>query len=179
VTYSDVIKHGGVGLIGKVYNGSLVNALKSVYPEFQWEEWNFSRVTAGFWKEKSNQKAFLDYVAKKLGIINTEDWYRVKQSDIHRMGGDRLLRYYGDSLTKALQTIYPDSNWEMWRFGRSPRGFWDDQNNASKFLQSVSNQLGLNTVAELYTITRKHFDLMKGKMSPGVELSIHRSNTCP
>ncbi len=41
----------------------------------------------------------------------------VSLSDITKHGGAGLLQYYyGGSLIKALQTVYPEHSWKHWRF---------------------------------------------------------------
>jgi hypothetical protein len=65
-------------------------------------------------------------------------------------------------LIKALQTVYPEHRWEVWRFRRVSKGFWDNPNNASSFLQSVQDQLGLANLDEWNDVTQKHFQMFKG-----------------
>ncbi len=40
----DVGKFGGASLLMRRYNGSPIEALESVYPEYQWNGWMFNKV---------------------------------------------------------------------------------------------------------------------------------------
>jgi hypothetical protein len=67
---------GGDGLLDR-YQGSLVNILSSVYPEYEWLPWKFEKSTQNFWESVNNQKRFMDWAAKKLNIKEMSDWYKV------------------------------------------------------------------------------------------------------
>jgi hypothetical protein len=63
------------------------------------------------------QREFFDQVAAELGIKEFTGWYTVKVRDIRAKGGGALLRrYYGDSLVKALLSLYPNHPWQVWKF---------------------------------------------------------------
>jgi hypothetical protein len=68
-----------------------------------------------------------------------DDWYSKNRLDIDALGGsDLLISYYGDSLPKALRTIYPDYKWYPWRFkDLQSKGIWSQpENRQSFFFQS-------------------------------------------
>ncbi len=44
------------------------------------------------------------------------DWYYVSIQQVAKYGGSGLLHRYGNSLTQALRSIYPQHNWKAWRF---------------------------------------------------------------
>ncbi len=71
----------------------------AVYPSHHWEIWNFAQVPQGFWKEKEHQVQFFEAVQKQLKVSTLEDWYKVRASQVHALGGKGLLTsYYNDSL---------------------------------------------------------------------------------
>src|SRR5205823_4894798 len=76
----------------------------------------------GFWKVKENHKKFFDSLGTKLGYKSMEDWYKVTQEDIHKHGGrgGLLCIYYNGSPSLALESIYPEHNWELERFKNKP-----------------------------------------------------------
>lgn len=78
-----------------MFNNSLPRALKQVYPEIVAEE----TIQRGFWKDKRNQKDFLDQIAKEFQIKSPLDWKRVKSKDITDRGGSGFLNYYQRSVT--------------------------------------------------------------------------------
>lgn len=69
------------------------------------------------WNDLSNQRNVVDKIGKELGLESLEDWYRIKSKDIRKFeNGRRVLSRYKDSLSIALPKIYPDHNWQLWRF---------------------------------------------------------------
>jgi hypothetical protein len=52
--------------------------LSAVYKEFEWLPWKFVRGAGSYWDSIPNQRLFLDWVGKHLGIKEFSDWYNVK-----------------------------------------------------------------------------------------------------
>jgi hypothetical protein len=52
-------------------------ALGSIYPEHKWEIWKFPTVPRDYWSNLANQREYFDWLSRKLGIKNYEDWYNV------------------------------------------------------------------------------------------------------
>jgi hypothetical protein len=69
---------GGRGLLSK-YNNSFSLLLSSVYPEFKWLPWRFTVAPRKFWDDIGNQKEFLNWAGKELGIKDMSDWYIIGQ----------------------------------------------------------------------------------------------------
>lgn len=84
-----------------------MKALQDVYPQFSWTPWAFDWTPRGFWADPKNLKIFFDWLAADMGIETTEQWYKVKYTDISAAGGAELLKYWGDSYVLALQQAYP------------------------------------------------------------------------
>ena len=56
---------------------------------------------------------FFDWLHGTLGYKTTEDWYCLSQEDILKNGGATLLEsYYHNSLSVALQCVYPNHHWQ-------------------------------------------------------------------
>ena len=84
----------GSGLLRKY--GSLYDILVRVYPEHQWDRLKFeNRVPPGYWVETDNRVQFLEQIAKKIGIKDMSDWYKVKKSTIIKYGGSLSLIFWG------------------------------------------------------------------------------------
>jgi hypothetical protein len=49
--------------------------LTKVYPKHNWLPWKFKRTPNFFWKETRNQRSFLLWATKQLGIPDAKDWY--------------------------------------------------------------------------------------------------------
>src|SRR2546426_636283 len=93
-TKGDIIKNGGGGLLASYYNNSPSTALKSVYPEHNWELKRFKNPPKRSWRTGDNQKKFFDSLMIQLGYNCMEDWYNVTEEDIHKNGGGSLLNHY-------------------------------------------------------------------------------------
>src|SRR4051812_45596482 len=96
----------------KKYNGSLIKALLTIYPEIQWKPWKFSTVSKGFWSNVDNRKAYFESIASELNLKGKDEWNAISNQDIVIRGGGTLLLRYG-SLLNALQATFPERNWNF------------------------------------------------------------------
>ncbi len=119
-----LIQYGGHELLQK-YNNSLSNLLEAVYPEYldtsyfdflysvyflkyKWDVTKFSQIPKQHWNTFSNQRSFLDALAKKLYINDQSDWYKIKKTTLLHQGAKGLLQRYGGSLFNLMKTVYPE-----------------------------------------------------------------------
>jgi hypothetical protein len=115
------------------YKGSLHRLLKAVYPHHEWIPWKFNRVESGFWDKKSNQKSFIEWVLRDLGLSNrVQDVVKLTRAQVIARGGSSrcsrsylciffhlayptpqgrnlLETYYENSLSRALDELYPEA----------------------------------------------------------------------
>ncbi len=61
----------------------------------------------------------------------------------------------------CLLCRYPEHRFEEWRF-QVGRRFWDREENAKQFLRSVSKDMGVNTMDDWYSVSRREFAQRKG-----------------
>lgn len=81
------MEHGGSRLIA-LYS-SHIQAITTIYTEYDWLTWKFSGVTRSFWDKIENQvfvsnlshqqQKFMFHIEKELAINSKEDWYNVSQ----------------------------------------------------------------------------------------------------
>jgi hypothetical protein len=91
----------------------------AVYPDHPWKQWKFSeKLPRNFWINTDNQRAFLDYVAEKLGIRTHDEWYYISKSALEEIGGETVLKSYG-GLASLLIACYPEYRWEMEMFEKA------------------------------------------------------------
>ncbi len=50
----------------------------------------------------------MDHLAKQLKITDYEGWYRISTTTLKQWGGEPVLHKYNASLSKLLQTVYPE-----------------------------------------------------------------------
>ena len=141
-----------------------MEALRSVFPSQDWLEWKFSSVPKNFWEHQKNQRHFLEYTFTTLKLRKPEDWYTVKISQVHDLGGEPLFDYYyGSSLILCLQTIFPEFDWKVWRFSHVAKGFWTDEANVKKYLEWLADQLDIVDASDWKNVTTAQIHSFRGK----------------
>jgi hypothetical protein len=114
------------------------------YPEFKWYPWLFPHTPRFFWQDQNNDRLYFEWLKEQLGIEKKEDWYKVHLNDVKQRGAGRgLLIKYGFSLIKALQTVYPEEKFDPWLFEVSPRNYWTDTENVSKYINWLASRLNI------------------------------------
>jgi hypothetical protein len=79
--------------------------------------------------------------------------YKVKLSDVQNNGGAGLLDRYGNSLVKALASVYPEKDWLGWKFQQVPRGYWNDIGNQRKFFEEIAKELNVQNAEDWLKIS--------------------------
>jgi len=104
-------------------------------------------------KEIAIQRRFFEELGKKLNIKSLEDWYNLTYKDLVKYGGGTILRQYANSPIRTLKTIYPDHNWEEWKFTQVPANFWKDMNNQRSFFESLAKKLNIKGQEDWYRVS--------------------------
>lgn len=124
----------------------------TVYPEADWLPWLFDVIPKGFWEQKVNQKAFLDWLEKKLGYKSKEDWYQVTSKDfLANHGGGLLMHYFNGSPSALVMAVYSDYEWHPWLFTKTPESFSGEE--MKRMLKYLENSLKLRTLDDWYRVT--------------------------
>jgi hypothetical protein len=154
VTSRAVKASGGGTLIKNYYRGSLYAALKDIYPEFEWNPFQFYSVPKSFQKEKKHMdnKTTLDAISAKLGIKQQSDWYSISRAQVIRLGGEDLLSCYKNSLSTMLSTLYPQFIWNPLSFTSVPRSFWRNHSNQRKLMDWIGEQLNIEYQEDWYSV---------------------------
>jgi len=85
----------------------------------------------------------MNWVAKELQHEDMDDWYGITNEQIQKKGGHRLMELYHNSPVRALTTIYPDHDWQLWKFSKIPPKFWDNVENVRQFLKYLAARLSI------------------------------------
>jgi hypothetical protein len=98
-------------------------------------------------------------MAKEVNIESREGWYNITAKDIHQYGGEYLMRkFFGNSVVRTLQFVYPDYQWLAWKFQQPVfPGFWNDRINRKEFMDWFGSQLGYKILDDWYNITTVDF----------------------
>jgi len=136
--------------------------LRSLYPDYDWQEWLFTNAPHGFWRVPENQRRFMEWVGRKMGVCRWEDWYRVARKDVLRHGGEALLLRYRHSLYRMISAVFPEHDWKPWLFTRVSPGFWKHPENRRHYLCWLGEQLGFEKPEDWYRLTCGDFRQHQG-----------------
>lgn len=99
------------------------------------------RFARGHWEDLANQRKFLDSISSTLNISKPEDWYKVKSTDVIKLGGKGLLNRYNNSLIETLKVNYPEQSWDLSKFEHIQKGFWSNIQNQREFFDQLGQKL--------------------------------------
>jgi hypothetical protein len=112
-------------MLKRYYGDSMLKALKAMHPTHKWLEWRLGHVSDGFWDSADNQREYFTWLGERIGVNKVEDWYDVDVSTVHQHGGGGLLMSkYSDSIQLALLRLFPDHEWQGWRFKQTSKSVW-------------------------------------------------------
>lgn len=99
---------------------------------------------------------FFDNLAEILRLKSQDDWYGIGINDIIRHGGSSFISRNNESnLYSILEKIYPDKEWQVWRFRTVPTGYWDNFDNHRIFFDWLADQLNIDVPDKWYNISDK------------------------
>lgn len=152
VSLEQFINNYGTSLVQK-HRQSPWRVLCAIFPEHTWYPWKFLPTPKSFWKNLKNQRDYIDWLGKDLGISNMDDWYNTDTQKIHNRYGETILQSYGGSLYHALSAVYPDYKWLPWRFSKVPRGFWNSLDNQKWYADWLGKLLGYTCMNDWYKLS--------------------------
>ncbi|GAM25321.1 hypothetical protein SAMD00019534_084960 [Acytostelium subglobosum LB1] len=116
LTKRDFARNSGSQLL-EMHDGSISNALTSIFPEYSWKPWMFDKVPEDYWIHKGNARLYLEWLADRLKLVSAQDWYDLTQRSFGANYGFKLLQAYNKSPWKLITTVMPElHSWESWRF---------------------------------------------------------------
>jgi hypothetical protein len=159
--------------VSQYYNGSLYDALKTLYPQYNWDPSRFGRAPKRYWNEGvnqqqqpdtsysskywddvQNQRKRFDSLANELGIKFFDDWYKFTGQEI--LTRARFIdEYYNKSLYSALKNIYPEHKWDPLRFPKAPKGYWKKDATKRRFQKILTrwkNEHNIKSLTDWYTL---------------------------
>jgi hypothetical protein len=126
--------------------------LETIYPGVERDFYSSNGIPDGYWHEMENRRNYMDWIADQMKIECKEDWYGIRLEDIYKRNGRGLIRFYLDSISDLLRSIYPDSTWDICLFqeenaksARSPREFMD----------ALGEVLGISHLDDWYGVTKE------------------------
>lgn len=162
VKYTDFLENFGVTLISKFYNSLYSEMTKELYPEYDWLEWEFIRITQNFWKNKNNRILYLKWLGYKLNFKCEEDWYKINRNDFKNNKGISLFGFYNFSPREVCKELYPKFEWMEWKFKNVPKNFWKSKENKLRYINFLGKKLNYNKMEDWYNIGQKDFNMNYG-----------------
>jgi len=153
----------GVASILYHYRGSLSQAIKTIYSQHAIDIVDGVHVMDGeelFQKER----ALFESIGMRLGVVNLDDWYRVKPSEVRRFGIE--LFHYGWSLVRALEKIYPEHRWYFWNFEHIsiPQHYWNKET-MRDYLIWIAERFHLIRMSDWHRLSNRHIYGIRGGSS--------------
>ncbi len=144
------------------YNGSPIQFVIDIFPEYEWLEWKFNFVPQGYWKNINNLKKYAIWLGKELGYNKREDWYKLTLKDIRAGCGCGAEKRFKSSTALFVMKVFPEFNWLEWKFKRVPLGFWNDKDNRKKYFIWLGKELGYEKMEDWYNLLIAHFQENRG-----------------
>lgn len=112
----------------------------------------------GTWQSVEARRQFVVSVGEKLGFRTPEDYYRMSGQNLVDAGGAALYsNYYKSSLMNVLLETFPDFAWQFWRLDRTPKGFWNNDNNLRAYLDWLGERLNYKNLDDWYRVEYTDF----------------------
>jgi hypothetical protein len=141
VTSNHLLDNGASSML-KYFQYSSYNAIRSAYQDTEWLPWLFDHSQSSIWEDQETRRNYFDWLALQFKFDTPEDWYGLKKTDILDRGGGRLLDdYYNGSIARAICSIYPEFQWQPWRFTNVPSSFWRTLENQKIFMEWIEKKL--------------------------------------
>jgi hypothetical protein len=155
VTGKDV---SSLTFISRYYNGSLIGALKELYPQHDWNSELFH--TKGYWNDENAQREALEKFGREhLGVKELDDWNHVNVTEVPRKLHFIKSRYNG-SVTRALQHLYPHHDWKSLKPPKTSKGYWNDIGVQRDALEKYGREhLGVKELDDWYSVLGKDVEL--------------------
>ncbi len=87
-----------------------IYSLHSACPSWRWYQWDvtkFAQLPSKFWDDITNQRCYLDSLAKTLNVSDKGGSW-LTHTSLLQHGGYGLLHKYNYSLSSMLSAIYPE-----------------------------------------------------------------------
>lgn len=137
-------------------HGSLIKQLRELFPEKVWYPWLFDN-SPDWLLDDTEIELYFEWLAKKLKISSTDEWYGITQKAFLKNYGIGLLsRRFKNSPLLFLEYFMPQIDWQFWRFSKV-RNRWKTSENQRKYIDWLGNELGIANPVDWYNVTEQDF----------------------
>jgi hypothetical protein len=154
--------------------GGVLKLARAIFPEHKWQEWRFENyVSVGYWDVRQNRRDFFEWAAAELHLSIPEGLYKLQKLQVNQLyGGGMLVTYYHDSVGSAVIDLFPEYQFDGWRFSSQPHHFWDDKTNMKNFLTHIEREYSITQLEGWYSISFQMVDKI-ARSSSSIIFSIH------
>lgn len=158
---SEVIKRGGKKLI-EMYEGSMYDILKDTYRMHVWNAYGWKKKKE-YWKEKKNQRHFMDYLVKELKLRMPDGLYTISAEELKKYGGAGMLAYHNGSVQKAVIECYKEEyEMEEWMWKSMTKNFWQSIKNQRRWAEWFAREMKMKSMDEWYEMRQEKVIEWKG-----------------
>jgi hypothetical protein len=160
---ADVFTHNGKLVLQSFPR--LIDLMKSVFPNHQWDPSRFLRqqVKSLSTESPGSARKIAEVVAINLKLLSTdsdhsfdlEKWYDVSAKQFKASGGATLILEHQGSLLRALAAAYPEHQWHGFLFKHLSHGFFDDAKNRAECLHFLEAQMGISSPAHWTGVSQR------------------------
>jgi len=166
ITQRIILDNSGTTLLqtsGNSYSAAIILA----YPEHSWAVWKFNATPLWAWDSVCVQREFVEWLCDVLETETPEDFYPLLPHSLRgKEGYNMILKLYSGSVPLFLSTVYPEHEWEMWKFHNTPKleqWQWSDKKCQERFFLSLHHRIGVERMEDWYKLSISDV-LMEGGM---------------
>ena len=153
--------HGGRSLFDKY---SLYDLKCLACPEGKSEfDKPVSYKPTGFWDDESNVLQFLNELKEKYNLNTPEDWNFITRQHFQANGAGSILHKYSMFELKCLGCPEGKSLFTPSPKPFKPQGFWNDEENILRFLDTLQERLKLKTIEDWRRLSKAQIRAFGGE----------------
>ncbi|MDA7556069.1 hypothetical protein N8809_05460 [Euryarchaeota archaeon] len=151
VTGKMIYDNGGSSL-HRIYGVFPLSVISSLYPEYDWKPYKFSKKPAGWWGNIENQNSWFEDFREHYELNTYETLYDVNNKMVNNFHGSNIMHIY-KSIPNLITSLCPDYDWKPYKFGMAPVGWWSDIENQKLWFKDLREHYGFDTYESLYKLT--------------------------
>ncbi len=140
----------GITLV-KEYYKSIINLVKSLYPEYEWKSYKFPRRANGYWEIERHRIEWFEDFRKHYNLGSYNSLYDINSKMIDDYYGKTLRNNYYKSIFIMVQSLCPEFEWKFYKF-RYLKGHWGEIENQKLWFEDLRDFYGLTTVEDIYSL---------------------------
>jgi hypothetical protein len=134
---------------------SIIDILRYSYPTTDWNITRLNRIPDNTFDNIENHKEVLHNLEKGLGIKEPIEWFDHLTYEIFISCGysNLLKRYYNDSPSEFILTMYPFLRDKIHMLKKAPQNYYEDHNNIKGLVNNLASDYEILLPDDWYNIT--------------------------